>query len=625
MTISTLRLFNAIQVESRNGVNYSPELLSRTIKNGYVLDPSIEASEALLNIIEDVIGISGEKANASFHKSWEIVRNSSIEQLVIQQIMHYVTTYGFERFGIVERDCTNNPFVYIPKEELDLPEITNDIPLVYIRAMTGEELLEEIINLGSGIALAKETLADIMDIIQTNRFETFFVEKIGNRELKAMLYDYYNIVPSEPVEFLRHVVSKLTDESLIIKNKQLIEKIEKSNGKFLDTLMEDAPDDLATIFLRYKPLFLAMKKISRNKTFYNQLRKKAKLMHSPLSEDYLNSVTKQIKTGKLNLDILQGKLKDATVFRKIRLAYALKHRMDSGDSIVYRVRNGRGWATEFIWSAKYDDITQNALDIVCSSIAENVRKNVEGKVIYIPERVHYTLPATEKQFTGHLPTGSYVTVPEDLIVGIHWFNSEHNRIDIDLSLLRISGKIGWDAGYRTADRDVMFSGDVTDAPRPRGATELFYMRAAQTESNLLMANYYNFWEGNECECKILVAKEKPRNFRKNYMIDVNNIIASAIVNLDKKQNVLGLITSVDGENRVYFANVAIGKSITSGNSLQMERTREFFVKSMTNSLELIDILKMAGATVVHRKPEEVEYIDLSAETLNKSTIINLIK
>ena len=340
--------------------------------------------------------------------------------------------------------------------------------------MDADEILKRIINLGSGIALAQETLDDIMTIIKFNKYDGAFVEEIGNRELKALLYDYYGLVPSDPIEFLRHLISKLTDESLLIKNDDLIEKIKNSNGKFLDILLKDAPDNLASIFFRFKPLFLAMKSISNNKTFFNQLRKKANRLHTPMPEDYLNSITSQIKHKKLDLDRFTQKIEKASIFRKIRLAYALNYRLSSESSIVYHVRNGSGWATDFNWPDGLEENTQQALDIVSASIADDIRKNVNGKTFYIPANIHYALPATEKQFTGHLPTGSWVSVPEDLIVGIHWTNTKKRRIDLDLSIIGVSGKIGWDASYRSKERDILFSGDVTDAPAPRGASELFY-------------------------------------------------------------------------------------------------------------------------------------------------------
>lgn len=612
MNEATLRLFNAIQVRSKAPKEIFP--LKRTLRNGYILDPAVYPTAKLLDTIESIIGISGEKANATFHKSWAVVRDTPMEVLVCQQILHYITTYGFEELGFYHKDT-----IYIPHEPLNLPAIQKDIPLIVIRGMTAQEILDKIIDLGSGIALMQETLDDIMTIVEANNYDSDFIDKIANRELKALLYDFYSLVPSDPVEFLRHLISKLTDESLLIKNDYLLGKIKEKNGKFLDTLLVDAPDDLASIFFRFKPLFLAMKSISRNKTFFNRLRKKATKLHRPMPEDYLNSITKQIKRDTLSLSTLQQKLEKTSIFRKIRLAYALEFRDNPGGSIIYQVRNGRGWTTEFDWPASLD--TRPAQEIVLASIANDIRKNVEGFSIYIPPNVHYALPATEKQFTGHFPTGSYVSISEDMIVGIHWADTD-KRVDLDLSLVDKYGKTGWDAGYRTSN--ILFSGDVTAAPLPNGATELFYLKETIQNPKIMMVNFYNFREGDEVETKIIVAHEKARNFSRNYMVDASNIIAFANVNITRRQNILGLIANINGGIRFYFANVTIGNSITAGTGEQSRRAREYLVNRFTNSLDLREVLEMAGATITDEKPDG-EYLDLSPEALNKTTIVDLLK
>lgn len=615
----TLRLFNAIQVVTKdNNQNTVDIFLERTIKNGYILDPAIKPDVELLDAIESIVGLSGEKANAAFHKSWSTIRNTPQETLWLQAIVHYVTTYGFEESGAYREDT-----VYIPNEILELPETNTGLPLIVIKAMNAGEILIGIIDLGSGIALAEKTLNDIMSIVKANKFATEFFGLIRNRELKALLYDFYGLVPTDPVEFLRHLVSKLTDESLLIKNDYLINKIKESNGKFMDELLKQSPDDLASIFFRYKPLFLAMKSISGKKSFFNRLRKRAVTLHKPMPEDYLNSITALIKQSKLNTDVLRNRLGDAGIFRKIRLAYALKFRQNPGDSIVYRVRNGRGWATEFKWSAGLAERTQEALQIVVYSIAEDVQENVAGKTIYIPSNVYYAMPATEKQFTGFLPTGSYIAVPEDMIVGVHWANT-NKRVDLDLSVIGEAGKTGWDSGYFSESKKVLFSGDMTDAPAPKGATELFFLRQGEQEPKVMMLNNYNFEDGDEVEAKILVAHEKPENFGMNYMVDVNNIVAFANINITRKQNILGLIVSVNNENRFYFANVSIGNSITSTANQQSMHVRKFLVNSMVGSLDFKEILTTAGANVVNEKPEN-EYLDLSPEKLDKNTIIDLIR
>lgn len=618
MQKATLRLFNAIQINERSSHEIDKTHLERTIKNGFIVDAAIRASEELLELIESVVGISGEKANATFHKSWLMVQDSPIEGLVIQQIIHYITTYGFEQLGIYDREK-----VYIPHEMLQLPEIRADIPLAIVRGMTAQEILSKIVALGSGIALAQDTLDDIMTIVQANSYASEFVGDIKNRELKTLLNDWYGIVPAEPVEFLRYLISKLTNESLLIKNDYLISKIKKANGKYLDELLKNAPDDLASIFFRYKPLFLAMKTISRNKTFFNRLRKKADQLHKPLPADYLNSVTNQIKNGILDQDTLREKLKNATLFRKIRLAYALHYRLHPCDSIVYRVRNGRGWAAGFAWPHGLEQVVQSALEIVMRSITNDIRVNVEGKTIFIPAHICYALPATEKQFTGFLPSGSYAAIPEDMVVGIHWTNTA-KRVDLDLSVVGETGKIGWDASYRSTELDVLFSGDMTNAEPPNGATEVFYLRSGRQEPRVMFVNYYNFRPDDDVKAKILVAHEKPAHFSRNYMVNINNIIAQATVSINKKQNILGLIINDGNENQFYFFNTSIGNSITASQKEYSTHIRKYMVRSLTNSLAFREILLAAGANVVNEQPA-LDYIDLSPGMLDKTTILNLIR
>jgi hypothetical protein len=590
----------------------------RTRRHGYVLDPAITPDEGLLTAIEAVVGISGEKANAAFHKSWKVVREASLESLVMQQIVHYLTTYGFENQGIYQQET-----VYVPHELLELPELASDIPLTVVRAMDADALLQAILNLGSGIALARETLADIMTIVEANAFDSGFAKQIGNRELKAMLYDHYGLVPDEPVEFLRHLVGKLTDESLLIKNDRLIGKIKEANGKFLDVLLKEAPPDLASIFYRYKPLFLAMKSISRNKTFFNRLRKQAPKLHQPVPEDFLNSVTSQLKHGVLDPERLSRSLAKASVFRKVRLAYALANRLHAGKSIVYRVRNGRGWATDFAWPKWLSKATAGALDLVLDSLVADIRPQVEGKTVYIPPYMYYALPATEKQFTGHLPTGTSVAAPEDLVVGVHWLNTD-KRIDLDLSVIGQSGKFGWDSSYRSGDRRVLFSGDVTDAPAPRGATELFYLKGRVREPMILMLNFFNYCQGDEVEAKILVANERPRSFGNNYMVNPNNIVATANINVSRRQSVLGLVAPMHGANRVYFAHVSVGTSITAVQNAHSTHARNYLVDSLLDTIDFRDILARAGAAIVDEKTDPVD-IDLSPEQLGRSTIIDLLR
>ena len=633
MNKATLILFNAIQVKSKDDKNHTQAQIKRTLKNGYLLAPSIQATASVMNQIEDIIGISGERANAAFHKSWDKVQNASMEQLVFEQLMHYLTTYGYDALGI------DGP-TFIPFETLEIPEIKS-MPITFVRGLTEAEILDEIVHLGSaGIALSTETLDYMMEIIKANNYASDFVKYITNRELKARLYEYFDLVPEEPVEYLRYVITKLTGQSLLIKNDQLINQIKTSvimKNKELNKYLKQAPDNLAEIFFRYKPLFLALKYSSNNKTFFNQLRKKANKMHKPLGVDYLNDITNQLKYGALDFEKFQAKLKDAAVWRKIRLAYALNYRLNNPEAIVYKVRNGRGMAMPFTWEGD-DAQSIDALELVVNSIIEDLKKNIEGKTFYIPDAVHYALPATEKQFTGNLPSGSYVAVPEDAIVGVHWFNTEAGYTDLDLSVVSATGKIGWDAGYRNGDRTVLFSGDMTNAPRPEGATELFYIKKDFAEPMIMNVNYFNYKADYPVDCKILIGHEKVSRLEHNYMIDPNKIMGQAMIKIDKKETTLGLIVREKDETRLYFAATSTGNGITASYSDKATYTRQYYEASVKNSIDLKDLMVKAGATVfgnseyeqfkcteIAEGEEVINVIDLSPEALTKSSIIDLFK
>jgi hypothetical protein len=448
--------------------------------------------------------------------------------------------------------------------------------------------------------------------------------------------NHYNIVPSEPNAWLRFVITKLTGESLVIKNNYLISKIKSSDYRVLDSLLEKTPKNLASIFFRYKPLFLAMKSISQNKTFFNNLRKKANKLHKPLPEDYMNSITGKMKNGEFKIREFKNKISEYSVWRKVRLAYALKNRLSGMESIVYRVRNGKGFATEF--SDWFDENQlKKVLNYTIQSIASDISKNVDGKVFHIPSYVNYSLPQSEKQFVGNVPANTSVSVgSDDLVVGIHWYNNPHERIDIDFSIIDATGKYGWDAKYRSSSKSILFSGDMTDAPRPNGASEMFYFSSFKGMSDaLISANWFNMGrsDGQVENCKLFVARENVgKNFEGGrrteggYMVNPNNVLFSQNVTIDKKQNSIGLISNKDGETRVYFLMTSVGNSISSSVGSQSELIRDFLLKTSTNTIDLREIIELAGGTIVDERsdiPEDVEIIDLSLESLDKTTFVKM--
>jgi len=658
MSQATIKLFKALPIKVKRKKSPTLELLKKTIKRGFVFSPEVLANysnyDELIKLVEEVFGITSEKVNTTFHKSWKKVKEADIEQLVVEQIAHYLTTYGkkdpegymfqkeyLENWGVdnlserisgledFHKDkVRDKDYIYIPKEILDIPEIdVDEIKLVVIRGYTKQELKDKLLKLlNSGIALKEDTINDVVDIALFIGIDEKDIEIVKNKEVRIILYNYLDLVPESPVEFLRYVVYTATDETLLIKSKELIGKIKEGKNIKVIKLFKDYGRKyelkrLAEIFLRFKPIFLAFRTNQEMKSIINKIRRLAIHYHKPMPEDYLNTITSKIKKGEIiDIDKLGSELERVNIFRKIRLAYALKFRTKDIDSILYRIRNGKSYATDFYFGGK--ERARIILNIILDSIVKDIEKNVKGKKIYIPNFMHYSLPVTEKQFTGNLPSGTYISVPQDMIVGVYWENIKPYMIDLDLSLISQSKKYGWDAGYRNEEGNILYSGDITDAPKPKGATELFYVKKQLKDSFIFFLNYYNYNAEVKVPFKIIVAKEKAKDFGNNYMVNPNNIVSVVQSEISQKQKILGLLITTMKESRFYFAETSIGRSITSSNSKVAENSRKYLISFYQNSIEFKDILIKAGAKFVDSKDKRD--IDLSPESLEKDSILNLL-
>lgn len=627
-----LRLFRAVKVDSKGEKGSSESVLARTLRSGFIFSPEVvynhteEELLALAEVIENEIGLTPEQMNSSFHKSWQKVSEASIEQLFLEQIVHYFTTYGFEFLGVYDENS-----VYIPSEMLEIPDIDmGDINIVVIRGYEKEEIKAKLMDLlASGVALHEDTIKDVVDVAKDVGIGREDLDDIKNKEVKIALCNHLGMVPRDPIEFLRYVIFEITGKTLIIKDPATIEGIKESDrlNKAYDFFKlyqsECGLEKLAEVFYRFKPLLLAFKAAKPMRPIINKIRKLAHKYHKPMREDYLNEITSLIKNeGAIDKERLERCLEKVNPFRKIRLAYALKYRTNDVDSILYKIRNGKAFASDFSFENK--ELAGNVLAVVLESLTEDMKKNVAGKKIYIPSNVEYALPATEKQFTGNFPSGTCVRVPGDMIFGVHWNNTEGKRIDLDLSLINVEeGKIGWDSSYRTGDRRILFSGDMTDARGKKGASELFYVKSSRNEEFLAFINYYNYSADVEVPFRILVARERVNDFGQNYMVNPNNIKAVTETKINVKQKILGLLVTTADERRFYFSECAIGRSITSSGNDYAENCRKYLSRFYQNMISLNLLLASAGAEMVEER--NGCDVDLSPESLEKDTIIRLLK
>lgn len=269
-----LRLFRAVEIgEDCPVINYNffklweKDLLKTTIEYGFIFSPKVMdnyTQEELIYLIKEVrseIGLTAEQINNSFHKSWQKIKEANIEQLVMEQIIHYITTYGFESLGIYDENS-----VYIPTEKLEiLPVDVDKINLIVIQGYTKKKLAEKLFDLLKiGIALKEDTVNDIIEVIKQYNLKPV-VEDIKNKEVKIALCDHLGLFPEDPIEFLRYVIFSITGRTILIKSKAAIEEIRNAEkGKNIIKLFKDYEkqyglERLSSIFYRYKPIWLAMR------------------------------------------------------------------------------------------------------------------------------------------------------------------------------------------------------------------------------------------------------------------------------------------------------------------------------------------------------------------------------
>jgi hypothetical protein len=264
----SLKLFNA--VPKGPSMEVDPQ---KTLEYGVMLDRhAVYASKEILNYFKKN-KLSAEQLNATFHKSWKVIKNSSRLELWMHQILHYMTTYGTNH---------ESDYIYFPAETLEIPELTK-IPLTLIRGLEKEALIEKCLNLlRSGIALDEETVDAVLELLAGLNYEFKSVDEIKNKEALVKIIAQTGVYPTHASEFLRYLVYRATESTLLIKSKEVIDAIKKAQLDFSKDLQTFGLKQCAEIFNRFKPIWLAFKSNKANVPLINEISRLSKRYHKPL-------------------------------------------------------------------------------------------------------------------------------------------------------------------------------------------------------------------------------------------------------------------------------------------------------------------------------------------------------
>lgn len=591
--MKTLKLFNAVTFKSSDEKPYISE-------HGFIIESgALWAKDRILKFYEEE-RLSGNDLNKTFHKSWQKIKDSSRFELLLDQIAHYVSTYG--------SDFSDD--IYIPDEVLELPEVK--LSYKVIKAYTKEEMLEKCFYmLQSGIALQEETIDDLLSVMVEDLGYTFTGdEKIKNKEAVVKIADMYGVLPNDTMEFFRYIVYRATGSALLIKNRDSVEAIKKSSFNPAAQFNKFGVEKLAEIFNRFKPLFLAFKpKCSKT---INAISRASKKYHKPLVQNPLNNVTNEPLTS---ADVHW--LDNATPFALFKAVSSCYNRMQGQNAFVYRVRNGKSYVKEDTTSS----VNKKNYNFLMKYLKS--RFDMSEIKLYIPEDIEYALPTSEKMYIGNIPTGTKF-YGEKLAVGVYWEDS-WGAHDLDLSGLNIGGKVGWNSDYSQRG-NLMYSGDITSAPN--GAVEYLYANEGLSDPTLVQNNVYS--GEPDCGYKIIVGRGD--GITRNYMMNPENLFAEVKCQSVQHQTILGMVLPQKDRQCFVLLNFGAGHARVSGYSKFSEIATKALYQQWSNPMQFNDMVAELGATLLDKEefemmePEEKEgVVDLSIDKLEKDSFMRLFK
>ena len=615
-----VKLFNISIEDSRNEVDYVT-LNNSAMQVGYIVHPDA-CNLATQQFIQSISG----NVNSTFYQNWEDVTSKTRFELFIDQLLHYVTTYG------TDFACEGNGYV---------PNATPVGP-VYISLFKDYKVImpcteEDVYNrcmdmLTSGIAMKQATIETIVDYVVEYVTENdllttgeFDIDDIANREALTLLCDELSIAPNKKFDLFRYIMYKTTGSTLIIKNKPTINAIIRSNTQFdFNTLSEKQLISLASIFYRFKPLFLAFKKTynkhayystpitSRNASVINKIRRMAPKYHTPLGESIMATMLGKVYDS----TVLIKTATQMNTFQIIRLMNTIIERLNHTDEkAMYIVRNGKMFVKD---SKSYNGMIMYYVTVF-NILKNELISRLSERATYVkyPKNMVLACPTSEKNFVGDLPFGTYMDLQNaDSFVGIYW-REEWGTDDFDLSVLSLDGnKIGWNADYYSNNQDIIYSGDMTSA-RPEATEIMLFKKGAQ--DGVVMVNRYNGRDGSKF--RFFGGVEPNMNLKRNYMVDPNFIKFSADVVSDTVEQTIGLLN----DGRFYVMALGSGNSIVSFHkgSKQNERYYASVLKAQSY-IKLNYILSDAGfidVDSVEELPKDAQILDLTQ--MSRDTLINL--
>lgn len=229
-----------------------------------------------------------------------------------------------------------------------------------------------------------ETIEELITVVGKENID---LAKIKDPETYTVVCVHFNKVPSaeNPENLLRFILVKATGSPVLIKNKEVVKRLHESNHNIqeVNDLLVEYAVSLSTVFHRFKPLFLALRRLHRaqiNRIARLAKHNKQRKTTLPLDDIKHHSFSAIVAT-----------LNHATTNTLLKV---YKHMMPPK---LYFIRNGSMWC-DSSYGDKYVAIV-NAL-----------RVRLSCRIFRIERHVDPAIPTSEKLFAGDYPVGTAITV-----------------------------------------------------------------------------------------------------------------------------------------------------------------------------------------------------------------------
>jgi len=613
MSVELVRMFRQVVPELAGGMRSFTEVNELAIKRGYLVVP-----EACTGAVMDWLKDEKFDPNATFFKDWQYIQDHGNISLMFEQILHYITTYGTD-FSLGNG--------YVSNDGKDKPMMAYD-RLKLVTAVSADELKARCVDmLKSGAALKESTCKALVDfVVATGGCPA---DEIPNKEAACLLHFHQGTHPSDPVEYVRYLVYLYTGSTLLIKSRREVQAIRtssRSKGYEAVAKMADADIDLlATVFFRFKPVFVAMKGSNSfaslpSKTYkkvahvINRIRVRADKLKRPFAAGVLDTICVPGDDGKLKK--IEEALKGVTMFRKLRLYQCLIDREFTGtdENPMYTIRNGKMFIRKDYRPQNDLNWIREVTRIVSGNIHDALRQKAKTHKVKLPANCVLTVPTSEKNFIGDYPMGTMIPLSEHNIVGVYWRNEWGTR-DFDLSMVDSEGNgVSWHTGFK--DGDYMHSGDMTNA-EPE-ASECIYFRGNSGNGKVINLNQFS-GSDPKSRYRLFIAKHDGRpKFNMGYMVDPKDIVLTVDGNIAASQTALAVI---DGQSIILLGTGSGSRIITFADG-STQSVIETVAKRYTHSIKLGALLQLAGYEVV---PADYDgEVDLDLTDMKRDTLVKFL-